>query len=383
MSMLYQFIIAGLLLCFAINLCLNLRNLKRPLRKSRLRGSAPLVSILVPARNEEINIKTCLESLQQQDYPNLEILVLDDNSTDSTAEIVRQVVNGDGRVKLLGGDVLPEGWAGKPFACQQLARKAKGEWLLFVDADTTHTPDMLRRVMGVALDLKPALLSGFPRQLASSISQQVAIPVLYFIILGWLPLWWLHRSQKPRPSLAIGQFLLFSTEAYWRMGGHRAVKSRILEDVWLGIEITRSGGRHIAIDLSDVTACDMYRSLGAMSEGFVRWIYSVASLSPLALGGMMAGGFLCYLAPFFWLWRGISAGYSTLWLISVAVQVILIYSMRCFLDVHFKNSLISSFLHPFGFVFLFLSAFRAVFHQVMGIGIYWKKRLYDRESCVK
>ena len=383
LNMLYQYIIAALLLCIAVNLYLNLRNLKRPLTTGRWAGPLPLVSILIPARNEEHNIRNCLESLQKQRYPNLEILVLNDNSADNTAEIVRQVAAGDNRIQLLQGEVLPRGWAGKPFACQQLARKAKGDWLLFVDADTTHTPDMLPRVMGIALDLKPGMLSGFPRQLASSFSQQVAIPVLYFIILSWLPLWWVHRSKKLRPSLAIGQFLLFSTEAYWRMGGHLAVKSRILEDVWLGIEVTRAGGRHLAIDLSEVTSCHMYRSLGAMSQGFVRWIYSVASLSPFALLGMIVGGFLFYLAPFIWLWQGISAGYAILWVTIVGGQVCLIYLMRGFLDRRFKNSLIASFLHPFGFIFLLLSAFRALFLQVMGIGIYWKRRLYDKESCIR
>lgn len=160
--MLYQAIIAALLLCFALNLFLNLRSLKRPRLNSKLLEPAPLVSILIPARNEALNIRNCLESLQKQDYPNLEILVLDDNSTDNTSEIVRQMISRDGRIQLLRGEALPPGWAGKPFACYQLARQAHGDWLLFVDADTTHSPQMLRGVMALALDLKPALLSGFP-----------------------------------------------------------------------------------------------------------------------------------------------------------------------------------------------------------------------------
>ncbi len=381
--MTYQLIIAILLLCFAVNLYLNLKLMKRPSAKKPLPATPPMVSILVPARNEESNIKKCLDSLIGQNYPNFEILVLDDNSTDNTAEIVQQMAAVDHRIQLFRGEPLPPGWAGKPFACYQLARKANGDWLLFVDADTTHTPDMLRGTMSLALDLKPALLSGFPRQIASSLSQQIAIPVLYFVLLSWLPLWWVHRSPKLRPSLAIGQFLLFSKEAYWRMGGHQAVKSRILEDVWLGIEVTRAGGRHIAIDLSEVTSCNMYRNIGAMSEGFVRWIYSVASLSPVALGAMMVAGYIFYLAPFFWLWRGISQGYPTLWLGLIGLQVFLIYVMRYLLDTRFKDSLLSALLHPLGFVFLFLSCFRAVGQQIAGVGVSWKKRLYDKESCVK
>lgn len=244
---------------------------------------APLISVLIPARDEEENIEACLNTLQQQDYPNFEVLVLDDSSVDKTAKLVNQIAQNDNRIKLIRGEQLPPGWAGKPFACHQLARKAHGEWLLFIDADTLHSPCMLRSVLPLAIELKASLLSGFPRQLANSLPQKIAIPVLYFVILSWLPIWWLQRSKKPKPSLAIGQFLLFPTEAYWKIGGHKAVKSKILEDVWLGVEINHSGGRHIAVDLSGVCSCNMYHNLSSMWQGFVKWMYSVASLSPVCL----------------------------------------------------------------------------------------------------
>jgi chlorobactene glucosyltransferase len=272
--MLYQVIIAAGLVGFMLNLILNLRSLKTPRRDSKIPEPAPLVSILVPARDEEENIESCLESLRKQDYPNFEIIVLDDNSVDNTVSIVDRMAVKDSRIQLIRGEPLPEGWAGKPFACYQLAKKARGSWLLFVDADTTHAPHMLRGVLSLALKLKTSMLSGFPRQLANSLPQKVAIPVLYFVIMSWVPLWWLHRSRQPRPSVAIGQLLLFPREEYWRIGGHKVVKSKILEDVWLGVEINRHGGRHIAIDLSPVVSCNMYRSVGAMWEGFIKWLYS-------------------------------------------------------------------------------------------------------------
>ena len=217
--------------------------------------------------------------------------MLDDNSTDRTAELVEGMAAKDDRIRLIKGEPLPEGWAGKPFACYQLAEKARGSWLLFIDADTTHAPHMLRSTLALALELKPSLLSGFPRQMAESLPEKIAMPLMYFVIMSWLPLWWLHRSKEPRPSLAIGQFLLFPREDYWRIGGHMAVKDRILEDVWLGVETVRHGGRHIAIDLSTVFYCRMYRDVGAMWEGFVKWIYSVAALSPAAIVGLLAAGF--------------------------------------------------------------------------------------------
>ncbi|MBC8273450.1 MAG: glycosyltransferase, partial [Chloroflexi bacterium] len=115
--MLYQIIIAAGLVIFALNLILNLRTLKTPNSRSRVPEPAPFVSVLIPARDEEANIETCLNSLQKQDYPNFEILVLDDNSSDSTADIVSRIAAMDDRIQLIRGERLPEGWAGKPFAC--------------------------------------------------------------------------------------------------------------------------------------------------------------------------------------------------------------------------------------------------------------------------
>ena len=181
--MLYEIVVAAGLVSFVLNLILNLRSFKIPHGDSQIPEPAPLVSILIPARDEAANIGACLGSLQKQDYPNFEILVLDDNSSDNTAAIVARLAAQDNRIQLIGGEPLAEGWAGKPFACYQLAKKARGSWLLFVDADTTHAPYMLRSVLALALELKPSLLSGFPRQLVTSLPQKVAIPVLYLSLI--------------------------------------------------------------------------------------------------------------------------------------------------------------------------------------------------------
>ncbi len=382
--MLYQIVIAVLLLIFAANITLNLRALRRPDRNAKIPEPAVLVSVLIPARNEEENIETCLKSLQKQDYPNFEILVLDDNSTDRTAELVERMAAKDDRIRLIKGEPLPEGWAGKPFACYQLAEKARGSWLLFIDADTTHAPHMLRSTMALAFELKPSMLSGFPRQMAESLPEKIAMPVLYFVIMSWLPLWWLHRFVGSKPSLTVGQFILFSREAYWRIGGHMAVKDRIIEDVWLGVETVRSGGRHIAIDLSTVFYCRMYREVGKMWEGFVKWIYSVAALSPVLLVGLLAAAFVFYLAPFYWLWNAyFSAAAPTDWRYVVVFQVAMIIFMRWLVDHHFRQSLFSTFLHPIGFSFLFAAGLYGGWREVVGKGVRWKDRLYREASGVK
>lgn len=382
--MLYQVIIIICLGIFLINIILNLRELKVPRLDSKIPEPAPLVSILIPARDEEENIATCLESLKKQDYPNFEVLVLNDNSSDNTASIVSKIASEDDRIRLFHGEPLPEGWAGKPFACYQLAKQAKGSWLLFVDADTIHAPNMLRSVIAQALELKPSLLSGFPRQLTASIPQKIAVPVIYFIILALFPMWWLHRSKKPKPSMAIGQFLLFPREEYWKIGGHEAVKSKILEDIWLGIEINRHGGRHLAVDLSSLVSCNMYKTLGSMWQGLTRCVYSVAEISIVALIGLLIIGYLFFLAPFYWLWNELFIVDASLALRAVVMsQVAIILSMRWLVDNLFKASVISTPLHPVGLFFIILVCIRAIVKQVRGASVYWKNRLYGRESTVE
>lgn len=383
--MIYQIIIAMGLLLFTINAILNLRSLRSPSKRAKVPDPAPLVSILVPARNEELNIETCVKSLQQQDYPNFEIVVLDDNSTDNTAEIVSRIAAEDNRVRLIKGQPLIENWAGKPFACYQLAQEARGSWYLFVDADTIHAPYMLRSTLALAMELNTSLLSGFPRQLATGLAQKVAIPVpFYFFLISTLPLWWLHRSKQPKPSIAIGQFFLFTKEAYWQVGGHRAVKSRILEDVWLAVEVVKHGGRHIAVNLSNVVYCNMYCNVGAMWEGFIKWIHSVAALSPIALLGLVVAGYCFFLAPFYWLWHDfIMSVPATDWRFIIAIQVALIFFMRIVIGFYFKNSFISAPLHFFGFSFLFISALYSGWRQALHKGIAWKDRVYEEVSGVK
>jgi len=381
--MLYQVIIAVGLISFMLNLILNLRSLKTPPAESELPEEAPLISVLIPARDEEEDIKICLESLQKQDYPNLEILVLDDNSSDNTAKVVAQIAATDKRIQLFRGKSLPKGWAGKPFACYQLAKKAKGSWLLFTDADTIHAPHALRSTLAMALKYNASLLSGFPRQLTTSLPQKITIPVLYFVIMSWFPLWWLQRSGHRRPSLAIGQFLLFPTKEYWRIGGHKAVKAKILEDVWLGVEINRHGGRHIAVDLSPIVSCQTYQGMGALWEGVSKWIYSVAALSKLALVGLLIAGYAFFLAPFYWLWNELFvAADPSDWRLIIIFQVSAIVLMRLLVDKRFHESIISAFLHPIGFSFLIITGLYAGSRQAVGAGVHWKERLYNKESSV-
>jgi chlorobactene glucosyltransferase len=382
--MLYQQIIAFVLLILFINLLLNLRSLNKARGNNKPPEPAPLISVLIPARNEEANIGACLDSLRKQDYPYFEILVLDDSSTDGTAEVVARLASEDQRVKLLKGQPLPPGWAGKPFACHQLAQEARGSWLLFTDADTLHAPSVLRSVLGVALESDAALISGFPYQRTTSIWQKMAIPILfYFMLLSWMPFWWMQRSRRTLPSVAIGQFLFFSAREYRAIGGHEAVKSRILEDVWLGMEMARHHYKQVTLDLSKLVSCHMYTGFGPMWDGITRWLYMISSVSTLAFLVIMATVLLLFLAPFLWLIYGLLLAQPALaWQVLVILQVAIVFLSRFFAGRRFSQSKTSIILHPVGVVFLLLVGFYATYQHLRGGGVKWKGRVYEAESHV-
>ena len=381
--MLYQIIIALLLTLCLLNLALNMKSLRVPRRKASLKNP-PMVSVIVPARNEEANIGNCLESLVRQDYPDFEIIVVDDNSEDATARVTQSIAQRDHHVRVLCGEPLPAGWAGKPYACFQAAQQAKGDWLLFTDADTTHAPDMLRGTLAMAIETRVALLSGFPRQRTGRLSQKIAIPMIYFLIMCLVPLWWLQRAPTPAASVAIGQFLLFSKQAYWGIGGHEAVKNRITEDLYLGIEITKKGGRHLAVDLSDLVSCRMYNSAGGAWDGLTRALYGVTSISSVGLTALLAVGYLTFLAPFYWLWR-VLFSYTVMpeWAPLVIIQVALLFIMRRWVDARFKESRLSTVLFPLGITFVIAVVINGMGRQLAGAGVSWKKRTYDKESSVE
>ncbi|MGA2158436.1 MAG: glycosyltransferase [Dehalococcoidia bacterium] len=387
--MIYQLLVLAGLVIFLINLLLNLLTLKRPSQKAGLPAIPPLVSVLIPARNEEKNIVNCLTSVLKQDYPNFEVLVIDDNSTDRTYEIVSKIAEADPRVRLYAGKPLPADWAGKPYACFQIAQHAKGDWFLFLDADTICESHMIRGTLKIAIKHRVALLSGFPRQKLMGLTQKIVLPVLfYFAQMAWFPLWLFHTSQKPMPTMIIGQFILFNKDDYWRIGGHEAVKSRIMEDVWFGLEMSGHGGRTLAVDLSKTLTTEMYSNLAAMTEGCMKWFYSVAALSPLALVGFVCAAYIFLLAPFYWAYVGpvdalVNSAQLTELSLIIAAQVLVILLMRVITDQYFRGSSISFIFHPLGVAFLIFAVVVGASRRALGAGVAWKDRVYQGFTHIK
>ncbi|GIV85717.1 MAG: glycosyl hydrolase [Candidatus Roseilinea sp.] len=277
-------LVAGGLLVGIVHLLANLAFSGWAARRAKPLGAdAPMVSVLVPARNEAHNIEACIRSLLAQDYPNYEVIALDDDSTDATGRILDRLAEQDARLRVIHHrQPLPPGVNGKSRACQWLAEQARGEWLLFVDADTVHRADSIRAGVARALGLNVALFSVIPRQVMKSWGERLFTPAGFALIYNFVSPWRIYLERKPRPfnAAAIGQYLLVRRDAYFASGGHDAIRDQILDDVALG-KLFKQRGRRIALGDGDWVSCRMYRSFREMVAGFSKNAFSI-------LGGSLA-----------------------------------------------------------------------------------------------
>jgi chlorobactene glucosyltransferase len=244
------------------------------------KAGAPLISVCVPARNEERNIGRCVEALLAQTYPNFEVIVLDDRSTDATTGILlgfappRTSVRGRRNhiLKVINGSDLPPGWAGKPHALSQASAAARGEWLCFVDADTFVTPDALAAVYVKALETKADLFTIMTRQIMLTFWERAVLPlVMLGLSIGFSP----RKVNDPRrkDAIANGQFIFIKRAVYEGVGGHAAIKGSIVEDKDLALLVKGKGYRLVVADGREVASTRMYTSLSEMWEGWTKNIY--------------------------------------------------------------------------------------------------------------
>jgi chlorobactene glucosyltransferase len=233
---------------------------------------APLISVCVPARNEERNIRRCVEALLAQTYPNFEVIVLEDRSTDMTAEILRSIAAQNDKLIVIDGSELPSGWAGKPHALTQAAAAARGEWLCFVDADTFVTPDALAAVYAKAMETNTDLFTIMTRQIMLTFWERTVLPlVMLALSVGFSPR--KVNDPKRKDAIANGQFIFIKRDVYAAVGGHATIKSSIVEDKDLAVLVKGKGYRLIVADGRKVASTRMYTSLAEMWEGWTKNIY--------------------------------------------------------------------------------------------------------------
>jgi chlorobactene glucosyltransferase len=233
-------------------------------------GEAPFVSVIVPARDEAVNIEACVRSLTSSTYPTFEVIVVDDGSEDGTGGLARGVGPGRARrLEVIEGTPLPPGWLGKPWACQQGFEVAEGELLLFTDADTTHGPGLLGRAVAGLEEDGADLLTVVGRQLLGSFWERLVQPQIFFMMFFRFPrVEQAVKNHRWRDALANGQYMLFRRETYLAIGGHEAVRDEIVEDLALAQHVKRAGLQLRVRSAETELATRMYRSLRQLVDGW-------------------------------------------------------------------------------------------------------------------
>jgi chlorobactene glucosyltransferase len=291
--------------------------------RAPLPPNPPRVSVLVPARNEESNLERLILSLLAQDYTNLEIIVLDDHSTDRTPEIIGVLAAKDSRIRVLEGSELPAEWLGKNWACHQLARAATGEVLVFTDADTIWQPDGVRLIVQAMTRTRADALSAWPEHPTTGWFSSVVQPVQQWSLLAFLPIFLVPVRAFPVAVAAIGQLIAFRRAAYDAVGGHEAVRGSVIEDMALARNIKRAGLRFQLMNAVGTVSCAMYSDTREVWDGFAKNVYPGAGATPISMIGLIVVVWLVALVPWAWLILGLVRGSRLLEpLLAVALSLI-------------------------------------------------------------
>jgi chlorobactene glucosyltransferase len=379
-NMLVTFVLFILFLILIWNL-ITLRKRKLPVIEDSL---LPFVSVLVPARNEELNIKNILTSLLNQNYPDYEVIVLNDHSEDATGKIITEIKEKFPQLKVLNGKPLPEEWTGKCYACIQLYEKSKGEFILFTDADTTHKPDSLRRSVTISLERNADMLTIFPEMTMISFAEKIMMPMLWFTILLLLPFYFVDKKGFVKFSVGMGPFMMFRRTAYEKIGGHYGVKNAIVEDVWLARKIKEHDLKLIVEDGYEMLSVRMYRNFGEIWRGFSKNIFAGFQFSSFSLFIVNLFYILLFFLPFmlFFIELSLSSG-SNYVLILLSIQIIILYLARILISIRFRLGIISTILHPLGAISVPAVAANSWRWIKFGKGAQWKGRVYNPTKNTK
>ncbi len=256
------------------------------------------VSVLVPARDEASTIAACLDAvLASTGVRDLEVLVLDDASSDGTAEVARRAAGGDPRVTVLHGADLPTGWLGKPHALHQLRERATGSLLVTLDADVRLAPGGLAAACDLLRRHRLSLVSPYPRQVAITTAERLVQPLLQWSWLTLLPLRVAERSPRPSLSAANGQLSVLDADALDAAGGFAAVRGEVLDDVALLRAVKAGGGRGVVVDGTDLATCRMYDGWAQVRDGYTKSLWSIAPSTLRSAALVLACSALWLLPP--------------------------------------------------------------------------------------
>jgi chlorobactene glucosyltransferase len=352
---------------------------------------APLISVCIPARNEERNIGRCVEVLLTQTYPNFEIIVLDDRSTDTTVEILKNLAKvskpGEVPLKIISGSDLPSGWAGKPYALTQAVAAARGAWLCFVDADTFVMPETLAAVYAKAIETEADLFTIMTHQIMLTFWERAVLPlVMLALSIGFSP----RKVNDPnrKDAIANGQFIFIKRSVYEAVGGHAAIKSSIVEDKDLAVLVKGMGYRLVVADGRQVASTRMYTSLAEMWEGWTKNIYlGLRDDRGLLLLGVF-GAFLAFTAALLlpaWIIWGVVLTVAGLGLEGnvVLVEALALWGYLIYWRILASRSMgIPSWYAltiPIGAGIFAAMMMASAWNVLSGVGVTWKGRTYPSQ----
>lgn len=330
------------------------------------------VSVLIPARNEEGSIAAAVESaLASRGLAELEVIVLDDGSADRTAGIVRGIGERDPRVRLESAPPLPPGWCGKVHACAVLARHARHPYLVFVDADVRLAPDGLARTAAFARSSGAPLVSGFPHQETGTWLEKLLIPLMHFVLLGFLPLERMRQSRHPAYGAACGQLLLAERAAYEQAGGHAAIHDQIHDGIELSRTFRQAGFATDLFDATGAATCRMYHRAGEVWNGLAK-----NATDGLGAPGKIVPVTLLFLlgqvAPFALLFAA-----DSVWALSLAILACLAaWAPRFAAASRFRQPWLGAVLHPLAILVFLAIQWTALVRRLAGRPAVWKGRSY-------
>jgi len=362
----------------AVPAVLTALNLRRFRRAPEPTEPCEPVSVLIPARDEAASIEKTCRAILASEGVALELVVLDDDSQDDTAAIVERLAAEDPRVRLVAGRPLPSGWCGKQHACSQLAEAAEHTLLLFLDADVTLQPDAIRRTIGFLQTAAVPLVSGFPRQLTGTPVEWLLLPLIQYVLLGFLPLGMSRRSGTPSLAAGCGQLFLTERAAYERAGGHAAIRESLHDGIKLPRAYRRAGLGTDVFDAADIAECRMYTRgvdvLSGLSKNATEGMATPQAVMPatvLLFGGQVLPAMLLAAGLVVgWSWRGVSP------LVAAAsgVAVLLSLTTRLIEAVRFRTSLASSFAHPLAILLFLGIQWFGLIRRAAGLKATWKGR---------
>ncbi|HUP60325.1 MAG TPA: glycosyltransferase [Thermoanaerobaculia bacterium] len=299
-----------------------------PRLRPRMPERTPLVSVIVPARNEERAVERTVRALLAQTYPALEVIVIDDRSTDATGEILARVAQEDSRLTILHGEETPAGWLGKPWALQQGSARARGELLLFIDADVIYEPDAIAAAVAHLEERDLPMITLLPRFEMHGFWEHIAMPNLAVFAFTMIPLWLVNHSRIPFLGIGAGTGNLMRRDDYVTVGGHEALKAAVVDDVALGSLFRRSGFRTEVVLADDFVSVRMYHGLGEIVRGFTKNMFAVLNRNyAIALFFLVLTG-IFHLLPYVLALSGDWVAITTILIIGVSRSILFI-ALRC------------------------------------------------------